>query len=573
MRLTQFFLNTLREAPNEAELASHQLMLRAGLIKKLGGGLYSWLPLGYRVLKKVENIVRDEMERAGALEVLMPAIQPAELWAESGRWEIFGEQMLKIKDRHDRDFCFGPTHEEVITDIARQDIKSYRQLPINLYQIQTKFRDEIRPRFGVMRAREFLMKDAYSFHTDFADLKREYRNMFDTYCRIFERLELQYRPVAADTGAIGGTGSHEFHVLAESGEDAIAYCPESDYAANVELAEAVVAKGVQIPSMVSLKKVSTPQVMKCEDVANQLNIPIANILKTLALISNDKLVLVLIRGDHQLNEIKLTKLEGMAQFRFATDEEIHEHLGGPMGFIGPVRIDSKIRIISDRTAKLMSNFICGANEQDYHLTGVNFDRDIENEIEVADIRNVVSGDLSPDGKGTLEICRGIEVGHIFQLRTKYSDLLKCQYLDKEGKSKSTEMGCYGIGISRIVAAAIEQGHDEKGIVWPRSIAPYSLAIAAIGYKKSAIVKDFCDNLESELIDAGVEVLLDDRGERPGVMFADLELIGIPYRLTVGDRGINEGKLEWTDRLTGQTSSIASDSALDEIMNNLREEKN
>ncbi len=511
------------------------------------------------------------MEKAGALEVLMPAIQPAELWAESGRWEIFGEQMLKIKDRHDRDFCFGPTHEEVITDIARQDIKSYRQLPINLYQIQTKFRDEIRPRFGVMRAREFLMKDAYSFHTDFADLQREYQNMFDTYCRIFERLGLKYRPVAADTGAIGGTGSHEFHVLAESGEDAIAYCPESDYAANIELAEAVAPQDIKRQSMASLTKISTPKAITCDDVAKHLKKSTSDILKTLALIANDEFVLILIRGDHQLNEIKLSKIEGMNEFRFATDEEVRKYLGCPIGFIGPVNIDLNIRIISDRAAKIMSNFTCGANEQDFHLTGVNFDRDLKNDIEVADIRNVVSGDLSPDGKGTLEIRRGIEVGHIFQLRTKYSDLLKCQYLDKEGKSKSTEMGCYGIGVSRIVAAAIEQGHDDKGIIWPQSIAPYSLAIAAIGYKKSVLVQDFCDDLEQKLMQTGVEVLLDDRGERPGVMFADLELIGIPYRLTVGERGINDGKLEWTDRLTGESSSIASDRALDEIIDKLREQ--
>ncbi|MBA4740681.1 MAG: proline--tRNA ligase [Burkholderiales bacterium] len=573
MRLTQFFLNTLREAPTEAELSSHRLMLRAGLIKKLGGGLYSWLPLGFRVLRKVENIVREEMDRAGGLEVLMPAIQPAELWAESGRWEMFGEQMLKIKDRHDREFCFGPTHEEVITDIARQDIKSYRQLPINLYQIQTKFRDEIRPRFGVMRAREFLMKDAYSFHTDFSDLEREYQNMFDTYCRIFERLGLKYRSVAADTGAIGGTGSHEFHVLAESGEDAIAYCPDSDYAANIELAEAIAPKNIQLQQMESVKKIATPNAAKCDDVAKQLSIPTSNILKTLALIANDQFVLILLRGDHQLNEIKLTKLEGMKQFRFATDEEVQNHLGCSIGFIGPMNIDSNIRIISDRSAQLMSNFACGANERDHHLTGINFDRDIKNEIEIADIRNVVSGDLSPDGKGTLEICRGIEVGHIFQLRTKYSKLLKCQYLDKDGKSKPTEMGCYGIGVSRIIAAAIEQGHDDKGIIWPQSIAPFSLAIAAIGYKKSELVRNFCDNLETNLMKAGVEVLLDDRGERPGVMFADLELIGIPCRLTVGERGINDGKLEWTDRLTGETSSIDSDRILEEIIAKVRDKTN
>ena len=570
MRLTQFFLNTLREAPSEAELTSHQLMLRAGLIKKLGSGLYSWLPLGFRVLKKIENIIREEMERAGALELLMPAIQPAELWSESGRWELFGAQMLKIKDRHEREFCFGPTHEEVITDIARQEIKSYRQLPVNLYQIQTKFRDEIRPRFGVMRAREFIMKDAYSFHADFSDLQREYQNMFETYCRIFERLGLKYRPVAADTGAIGGTGSHEFHVLADSGEDAIAYCPQSDYAANIELAEAIALPADEPQIKKPIVKIATPDAGKCEDVAKTLSIPISNVLKSLGVMASDQFVLLLLRGDHKLNEIKLTKIEGMDSFRFATDEEVQKHLGCPIGFIGPVDVDLKIRIIADRATQSMSNFSCGANERDFHLTEVNFKQDIRNDIEIADIRNVQTGDPSPDGKGNLEICRGIEVGHIFQLRTKYSEALKCHYLDNEGKSKPAEMGCYGIGVSRIVAAAIEQGHDDKGIVWPQSIAPFSIAIAAIGYNKSELVKHFCDELEGELLKQGVEVLLDDRGERPGVMFADLELIGIPYRLTVGDRGIKNGELEWTNRQTGETSSIASITALDEIIHRLNQ---
>ncbi|MDA0829667.1 MAG: proline--tRNA ligase [Proteobacteria bacterium] len=570
MRLTQFFLNTLREAPSEAELKSHQLMLRAGLIKKLGSGLYSWLPLGFRVLKKIENIIREEMERAGALELLMPAIQPAELWSESGRWELFGAQMLKIKDRHEREFCFGPTHEEVITDIARQEIKSYRQLPVNLYQIQTKFRDEIRPRFGVMRAREFIMKDAYSFHADFTDLQREYQNMFETYCRIFERLGLKYRPVAADTGAIGGTGSHEFHVLADSGEDAIAYCPQSDYAANIELAEAIALPADEPQIKKPIVKIATPDAGKCEDVAKTLSIPISNVLKSLGVMASDQFVLLLLRGDHKLNEIKLTKIEGMDSFRFATDEEVQKHLGCPIGFIGPVDVDLKIRIIADRATQSMSNFSCGANERDFHLTEVNFKQDIRNDIEIADIRNVQTGDPSPDGKGNLEICRGIEVGHIFQLRTKYSEALKCHYLDNEGKSKPAEMGCYGIGVSRIVAAAIEQGHDDKGIVWPQSIAPFSIAIAAIGYNKSELVKHFCDELEGELLKQGVEVLLDDRGERPGVMFADLELIGIPYRLTVGDRGIKNGELEWTNRQTGETSSIASITALDEIIHRLNQ---
>ena len=570
MRLTQFFLNTLREAPSEAELTSHQLMLRAGLIKKLGSGLYSWLPLGFRVLKKIENIIREEMERAGALELLMPAIQPAELWSESGRWELFGAQMLKIKDRHEREFCFGPTHEEVITDIARQEIKSYRQLPVNLYQIQTKFRDEIRPRFGVMRAREFIMKDAYSFHADFSDLQREYQNMFETYCRIFERLGLKYRPVAADTGAIGGTGSHEFHVLADSGEDAIAYCPQSDYAANIELAEAIALPADEPQIKTPIAKIATPDAGKCEDVAKTLSIPISNVLKSIGVMASDQFVLLLLRGDHKLNEIKLTKIEGMDSFRFATDEEVQKHLGCPIGFIGPVDVDLKIRIIADRATQSMSNFSCGANERDFHLTEVNFKQDIRNDIEIADIRNVQTGDPSPDGKGNLEICRGIEVGHIFQLRTKYSEALKCHYLDNEGKSKPAEMGCYGIGVSRIVAAAIEQGHDDKGIVWPQSIAPFSIAIAAIGYNKSELVKHFCDELEGELLKQGIEVLLDDRGERPGVMFADLELIGIPYRLTVGDRGIKNGELEWTNRQTGETSSIASITALDEIIHRLNQ---
>lgn len=570
MRLTQFFLNTLREAPAEAELTSHQLMVRAGLIKKLGSGLYSWLPLGLRVLKKIERIIREEMERAGALELLMPAIQPAELWSESGRWELFGAQMLKIKDRHDRDFCFGPTHEEVITDIARQEIKSYRQLPVNLFQIQTKFRDEIRPRFGVMRAREFIMKDAYSFHTDFPDLQREYQNMFNTYCRIFEQIGLQYRPVAADTGAIGGTGSHEFHVLADSGEDTIAYCPQSEYAANIELAEAIAPITNQVVDIQSMSKISTPDAKKCEQVAKTLNVPLSNVLKTLAVIANEQFVLLLLRGDHQLNEIKLTKINGMEKFRFATDEEVDEHLGCPIGFIGPVNANLEIRIIGDRATQSISNFSCGANEPNFHLTGVNLKRDIQNKIEIADIRNVKTGDPSPDGKGTLEICRGIEVGHIFQLRTKYSEALKCHYLDKDGKNKPAEMGCYGIGVSRIVAAAIEQGHDEKGIVWPQSIAPFSVAIAAIGYKKSELVKNFCDELEKKLLKQGVDVLLDDRGERPGVMFADLELIGIPYRLTIGERGINNGELEWTDRKTGETSPLPSANVLDKIIGRLNQ---
>jgi prolyl-tRNA synthetase len=543
MRVSQFFLSTLREAPAEAELLSHKLMLRAGLIKKLGSGLYTWLPLGLRVLRKVESVVREEMNRAGSVELLMPAVQPAELWQESGRWAVFGPQMLKIKDRHERDYCFGPTHEEVITDIARQEIRSYRQLPLSLYQIQTKFRDEIRPRFGVMRAREFVMKDAYSFHAGPVDLEREYRNMFDTYSRIFTRLGLQYRAVAADTGAIGGTGSHEFHVLADSGEDAIAYCPTSDYAANVELAEAVAPETGRPAAKQSLQKVPTPGKTTCEEVTALLGLPLQQSVKALALMHEDEMLLLLLRGDHQLNEIKAAKIPGLNPFRFATDKEIEQRIGCRPGYIGPVGAPSGIKVIADRAVAVMSDFVCGANEAGYHLTGVNFGRDLPEPLLVADIRNAVAGDPSPDGKGTLELCRGIEVGHIFQLRTKYAEAMKATFLDETGQTRVMEMGCYGIGVSRIVAAAIEQGNDERGIVWPLPMAPFQVAIAAIGYDRSEAVREAADQLHDELEAAGFEVLLDDRGERPGVMFADLELIGVPYRVTLGDRGLKEGKVE------------------------------
>jgi len=556
MRVSNFFLTTLREAPAEAELVSHKLMLRAGLIKKLGSGLYSWLPLGLRVLRKVEQIVREEMNRAGAVELLMPAVQPAELWEESGRWAVFGPQMLKIKDRHDRDFCFGPTHEEVITDIARQDIRSYRQLPVNLYQIQTKFRDEIRPRFGVMRAREFVMKDAYSFHIDYEDLKREYQNMYDTYSRVFERLGLRYRSVAADTGAIGGTGSHEFHVLADSGEDAIAFSPDSDYAANIELAEAVEPATERAAPTQEMQKVPTPGKITCEDVTAMLALPLTQSVKALAVMHDDDMVMLLVRGDHQLNEVKASKIEGVGTFRFATDEEIQSRIGCRPGYIGPVGLPGNIRVIADRSVAVMSDFICGANEAGFHYTGVNFGRDLPVPVQVADIRNIVAGDPSPDGWGTLEICRGIEVGHIFQLRTKYSEAMKCTFLDDAGQTRPMEMGCYGIGVSRIVAAAIEQGNDEKGIVWPLPMAPFAVAIAAIGYQRSDAVREAADRLHDDLSAAGIDVLLDDRGERPGVMFADLELIGIPYRVTVGDRGLKEGKVEIVGRHGGETREVA-----------------
>jgi prolyl-tRNA synthetase len=565
MRTSQFFISTLKEAPSEAELLSHKLMLRAGLIRKLGSGLYTWMPLGLRVLRRVEKIVREEMNRAGAVELAMPAVQPADLWQETGRWEVFGPQMLKIKDRHDRDFCFGPTHEEVITDIARKEIRSYRQLPLNFYQIQTKFRDEIRPRFGVMRAREFLMKDAYSFHANFADLEREYRNMHDTYSRIFTRLGLKFRAVAADTGAIGGTGSHEFHVLADSGEDAIAFSPESDFAANVELAEALApAKARSAPAQ-QMQKVPTPGKTTCEDVTALLKLPLSQSVKALAIMREDTMFMLLVRGDHHLNEIKASKLPAVGAFRFATDKEIEARIGCRPGYIGPVGIPADVTIVADRSVAAMSDFVCGANEAGFHLTGVNFGRDLPEPGIVADIRNAVAGDPSPDGKGVLDICRGIEVGHIFQLRSKYSEAMKATYLDEAGKAQLLEMGCYGIGVSRIVAAAIEQGNDARGIIWPAPMAPFQVAIAPIGYRKNEQIKAFADQLHDDLVTAGIDVLLDDRDERPGVMFADLELIGVPHRVTIGDRGLKEGKVEYQ----GRTDSAATPIELQKIAAHLK----
>ncbi len=563
MRVSQFFISTLKEAPNEAELVSHQLMLRAGLIRRLGSGLYNWMPLGLRVLRKVEAIVREEMNKAGALELLMPAVTPAELWQETGRWEVFGPQMLKIKDRHDRDFCFGPTHEEVITDIARREIRSYKQLPINFYQIQTKFRDEIRPRFGVMRAREFVMKDAYSFHTSHASLEETYAVMHRTYSNIFTRLGLKFRAVAADTGAIGGTGSHEFHVLADSGEDAIAFNPASDYAANVEMAEALAPATPRAAPTEAMHDVDTPKQTTCEDVAALLGIPLQKTVKLIAVVANEKLQVLLIRGDHTLNEIKATKIEGLADFRFATEAEIREVFDCPPGFLGPVGLDrSQIRIVADRTVAAMSDFVCGANKPKFHTAGVNWGRDLPEPDLVADIRNVVAGDPCSDGKGTLEICRGIEVGHIFQLGDKYSKAMEATYLDENGATQVMTMGCYGIGVSRIVAAAIEQGHDERGIIFPAAIAPFSVAIAAIGFERSDAVREAALKLHDELQAAGIDVLLDDRGERPGVMFADLELIGIPHRINVGDRGLKEGMVEYQERSGGEAQTIP----LNEIVN-------
>ncbi|XZG69629.1 proline--tRNA ligase [Chitinibacteraceae bacterium HSL-7] len=556
MRTSQLYLSTLKEAPSEAELVSHKLMLRAGLIKKLGSGLYSWMPLGLRVLRKVEAVVRDEMNKAGGQEVLMPAVQPAELWQETGRWAVFGPQMLKIKDRHERDFCFGPTHEEVITDIARTELRSYKQLPVNFYQIQTKFRDEIRPRFGVMRAREFVMKDAYSFHADFDSLKATYDTMYRTYSAIFTRLGLTFRAVAADTGAIGGSGSHEFHVLADAGEDLLAYCPTSDFAANVELAEALAPATPRAAATEALRDVDTPKQTTCEDVAKLMGISIEKTVKLLAVVSAEgEFVVALVRGDHSLNEVKLSKVEGVGEFRFATDEEIRTRFNCPPGFLGPVGIDAGIRVIADRTVAAMSDFVCGANKPKFHIAGVNWGRDLPEPTVVADIRNVVAGDASPDGQGVLELCRGIEVGHVFQLRTKYSSAMNAVFVDADGQQKPFEMGCYGIGVSRILGAAIEQNHDERGIVWSNGLAPFTVALVAVGYHRSEAVKAAADALYAELNAAGVEVLLDDRNERPGVMFADMELIGIPHRVTIGDKGLADGVIEYVARQGGEMEKL------------------
>ncbi|SEF65073.1 proline--tRNA ligase [Nitrosomonas ureae] len=545
MRVSQFFVSTLKEAPAEAELISHKLMLRAGLIKRLGSGLYTWMPLGLRVLRKIENIIREEMNSSGAVEVLMPAIQPAELWQETGRWDVFGLQMLKIKDRHKHDFCFGPTHEEVITDIARKEIKSYRQLPLNFYQIQTKFRDEIRPRFGVMRAREFVMKDAYSFHTNEDSLMQTYQLMYETYNRIFTRLGLQFRAVTADTGAIGGSGSHEFHVLADSGEDAIAFCPDSDYAANIELASSpTLPQSRSIPDG-SMQKIATPSKRTCVEVAEFLKIPLNKTLKTLAVKANDRIFLLLLRGDHQLNELKVRKIPFLSEFQLANEEDILDETDTVPGYIGPVGLNTCV--IADQAVMNMSNFVCGANEEGFHLMHVNFGRDLKLPEYVFDIRNVVPGDASPDGKGILEICRGIEVGHIFQLRTKYSKIMKATYLDESGCAQHMEMGCYGIGVSRIVAAAIEQNHDEHGIIFPAAIAPFQLAIIPIGLQKSPQVKEIVEKLYQQFLGARIEVLLDDRDERPGVMFADTELMGIPHRIVIGERGLKQSTIEYQSR--------------------------
>ncbi len=565
MRASRLLLATLKETPADAEVISHQLMLRAGLIRRLAAGLYTWLPLGLRVLHKVERIVREEMDRAGAQEVLMPAIQPAELWKESGRWDQYGPELLRLRDRHEREFCFGPTHEEVITDLARHELRSYRQLPASFYQIQTKFRDEIRPRFGVMRAREFVMKDAYSFHLDQASLDETYQQMYETYCRIFTRLGLDFRPVRADTGAIGGSLSHEFHVLADSGEDAIAFSDTGDYAANVELAEALPPPGPRPAPGRAMEKVATPGAHSIEEVAQFLEVAPSQCLKTLVVHGTDGgLVALCLRGDHELNAVKAEKLPQVAApLHFAEAEAIRAAVGCGPGSLGPVGLS--LPVIVDHAAARLADFVCGANEDGFHLTGVNWGRDLA-EPEAADIRNVVDGDPSPDGRGRLVIRRGIEVGHIFQLGRKYSEAMNATVLDESGRAVVMTMGCYGIGVSRVVAAAIEQHHDERGIVWPETIAPYQLALLPMNPHKSEAVRETAERLYRELADAGIEVLLDDRGERAGVMFADMELIGIPHRIVVGDRGLKKGTVEYKGRR--DTESV--DVPLDHVVAHVRE---
>ncbi len=561
MRASRFFISTLKEAPADAEIVSHQLMMRAGMIKRIGSGLYTYMPMGLRVIRKVEAIVRQEMNKAGAIELLMPVVQPAELWQETGRWDKMGPLMMRSKDRHGRDYVIQPTSEEVMTDVARTEIRSYRQLPLNFYHIQTKFRDERRPRFGVMRAREFTMKDAYSFDRDVAGMQASYKLMFDAYVRIFTRFGLQFRAVAADNGAIGGSGSHEFHVIAQTGEDALVYAPDSDYAANMEAAEAL-APAPRGAATAALVKVATPGKAKCEDVAALLGVALTQTVKSVVLTVetetktgiDKQLWLLLLRGDHEMNEIKVGKLEGMAESRFATEAEIVEHFGTVPGYLGPLNLKKPVKIVADRTVAAMSDFICGANEADFHYTGVNWGRDLPEAI-VADIRNVVEGDPSPDGKGLLAIERGIEVGHVFQLGTNYSEAMKATFLDENGKPQVLQMGCYGIGVTRILGAAVEQNFDDKGIIWPASIAPFEVVLCPMSYDRSEVVKLETDRLYEELLAAGVDVVLDDRGLRAGGMFADWELIGVPHRIVIGERGLKEGNVEYQGRRDTESQAL------------------
>ena len=558
MKASQFFISTLKEAPAEAALASHKLMLRAGLIKANASGLYTWMPMGLRVLRKVEAVVREEMNRAGAIELLMPVIQPADLWKESGRWDFYGDELLRITDRHDNTFCFSPTCEELITDIVRKEITSYKQLPKNFYHIQTKFRDERRPRFGVMRAREFVMKDAYSFHADYESLVRDgYQPMYHAYCRVFDRLGLDYRPVAADTGSIGGTGSHEFQVLAESGEDVIAYSSESDFAANIELAPTLRQSGERAPAQEKLAKVHTPGVKTIPALVEFLQIPIERTLKSIVVEGEEEgeLVLLLLRGDHEFNDIKAEKLAGVkSPLTMADPAAIRAQFGANGGSLGPVGFTGKV--YADFATEKGADWVIGANEDNYHYTGFNFERDAA-EPEFVDLRNVVEGDESPDGQGRLKLARGIEVGHVFQLRDKYTQAMNVSFLDNNGKSQIMEMGCYGIGITRIVAAAIEQNNDERGIIWTNAMAPFQAVIVPMNYKKSEAVREAADKIYAELTAAGVDVLLDDRDERAGVLLADSELLGIPHRIAIGDRGLKEGKVEYTERRSGETELVAA----------------
>jgi prolyl-tRNA synthetase len=562
MRATRFFISTLKEAPADAEVVSHKLMMRAGMIKRLGSGIYNYMPMGLRVIRKVEKIVREEMNQSGAIEMLMPVVQPAELWQETGRWQKYGAELMRVKDRHGRDYIIQPTSEEAITDVARQEIKSYRQLPINFYHIQTKFRDERRPRFGLMRGREFTMKDAYSFDRNVEGLKQSYQIMFDAYTRIFTRFGLEFRAVAADNGAIGGSGSHEFHVIADTGEDALVYCPTSEFAANMEAAEAVALFAERQPANAALVKTATPGKAKCEEVAELLGIPLQHTVKSIVLTVeteekqqiHKQVWLLLLRGDHELNEVKVSKVPGLKDYRFATEDEIVEHFGTKPGYLGPINTKLPVKVVADRTVAMMGDFVCGANELDFHFTGANWLRDIAEPM-VFDLRNVVAGDPSPDGKGVLAIQRGIEIGHVFQLGTNYSQDMKATFLDENGKPQLLQMGCYGIGITRILGAAIEQNYDDKGIIWPTALAPFEVVLCPMGMDKSEEVKQQTEKLYAELLAAGVDVILDDRGQRPGAMFADWELIGVPHRVVIGDRGLKEGNLEYQGRRDTEASVV------------------
>ena len=569
MKASQSFLATLKEAPSDAEVVSHKLMVRAGLIRKLSAGIYNYLPLGLKVIRKVENIIREEMNRAGAIELLMPMIQPAELWQETGRWEKMGPELLRIKDRHERDFLIQPTSEEVITDLARNEIKSYKQLPVNFYQIQTKFRDERRPRFGIMRGREFSMKDAYSFDRDVEGLKKSYQIMFDAYTKIFQRMGLKFRAVTADNGAIGGSGSQEFHVIADTGEDAIVYCPSSDYAANLEAAESLSLIVSRAAPQQPMQKIATPTQTNCAEVANFLNIPPETTVKSLLFAVDQekgpaKLFMLLLRGDHELNEVKASKVPGMAESRFATEAEIKQACNAPAGYLGPVGLATNVTVVADRTVANMSDFVCGANLAGHHLNGVNWGRDLPEPL-VMDLRNAVIGDPSPDGKGVVDICRGIEVGHVFQLGTRYSEAMGCTYLDQQGKSQPMVMGCYGIGVTRLLGAAIEQGHDDRGIIWPISIAPFEVVICPMNYDKSEAVKATADQLHEQLLTAGIDVVLDDRGERPGAMFADWELIGAPFRVVIGERGLADSLVEFKGRTDAESQNIPISEIKDKVI--------